>query len=298
MSERRTLVSVDLDPIGCYHAIHGLPSPASEHAGVVLARALPRFLDLFDELGVRATFFVVGADAEAALDAGAAEPLARAVAGGHELGNHSHAHPYDLVRRPAAEVEADLARCDAVLRRLGAAPQGFRAPGYTHDAEMLACVARLGYRYDSSSLPSPSYFAAKLAAIAWHALHGRTSQSLARAPGPLFGARGPHRVRAGDGELWELPISVLGALRLPLVGTFALAGPGFVRGPLVRAALRADDVHLELHGLDLADADEDPIDPRLHRLQPELRTPLADRRARLADFLRARGRVARLCDAI
>jgi hypothetical protein len=293
MVERRTLVSVDLDPIGCYHAIHGLSAPAAEHADVILTRALPRFLELFAELDAKVTFFVVGADAEAALERGRAESLADAVGRGHELGNHSFAHPYDLVRRTPAEIADDLARCDAVLRRLGATPQGFRAPGYTHDDALLAEVARLGYRYDSSALPSPTYYAAKLAAIGWHALHGRRSQSLVRTPGGLFGARTPHRV----GPLWELPISVLGPLRLPLVGTFVLAGPAFVRGALLRAALRADDVHLELHGLDLADAATDSIDPRLHRLQPELRTPLAARRTRLLELLRARGPITRLCDA-
>ena len=133
MSERRTLVSVDLDPIGCYHAIHGLPAPAAEHADVILARALPRFLELFAELDAKVTFFVVGADAEAALERGRAGSLAAAVGRGHELGNHSFAHPYDLVRRTPAEIADDLARCDAVLRRLGAAPQGFRAPGPVGD---------------------------------------------------------------------------------------------------------------------------------------------------------------------
>jgi len=296
MSGRRTLVSVDLDPIGCYHAIHGLPPPPDEHADVVLRRCLPRFLALFAELGVRATFFVVGSDAESARDRGAIEPLSRAIAAGHELGNHSHAHAYDLVRWPAVAIAADLARCDAVLRSLGATPCGFRAPGYTHDDALLGEVAALGYRYDSSALPSPPYYAAKLAAIAWHALHRRRSQSLARSPGALFGPRTIHRV-AGD-RLWELPISALGPLRIPLVGTFVLAGPPWLRRTLVRAALRADEIHLELHGLDLVDPDEDAIDPRLHRLQPELRTPLAERRERLASLLRERGAVTRLCDAI
>ena len=293
MADRRLLVSVDLDPIGCYHAIHGLPPPPAEHADVVLSRALPRFLELFAELDARVTFFVVGADAEAALAKGGGEALAGAVAAGHELGNHSHAHPYDLVRRPVEEIRADLARCDALLRTLGADPVGFRAPGYTHDAALLAEVERLGYRYDSSALPSPTYYAAKLAAIGWHALHGRRSQSLARTLGALFGARTPHRV----GGLVELPISVLGPLRLPLVGTFVLAGPAWMRRTLVHHALREDDVHLELHGLDLADADADPIDERLHRLQPELRTPLPSRRERLLELLQQRGSITRLCDA-
>ena len=100
MSERSTIVSVDLDDLACYHAIHGLAAPDPSHAGVVLERCLPRFLALFDELGVRATFFVVGRDLQRDLAAGGrgAALLRQALAAGHELGNHSFAHAYDLVR--------------------------------------------------------------------------------------------------------------------------------------------------------------------------------------------------------
>ena len=57
-----TLVSVDLDDVGCYHAIHGLPPPSQQQLGNVLERCLPRFLELFGQLNVLATFFVIGRD--------------------------------------------------------------------------------------------------------------------------------------------------------------------------------------------------------------------------------------------
>ena len=96
-------VSVDLDPLWCYYAIHGLPGGDALPEGlrdVVLRRALPRFVGLFHRHGVRATLFVVGKDGEA-------EPgrrgLVEAARAGHELGNHSYSHPYDLSMRGAAE---------------------------------------------------------------------------------------------------------------------------------------------------------------------------------------------------
>ncbi len=67
-----TLVSVDLDDIECYHAIHGLRPPSVATAGVGLERWLPRFLELFDRLGVRATFFVIGRDLARDLEGGGA----------------------------------------------------------------------------------------------------------------------------------------------------------------------------------------------------------------------------------
>lgn len=274
----RAAVSVDLDPLPCYHAIHGLPAPP-RGPDVALTRWLPRFTELFAELGVRATFFVVG-EALQNTPVGAAQ-LRAALAAGHELGNHSFAHPYDLVRFDSDAAFADLDRCDRELRALGADVVGFRAPGYTHDRRLLSTVVRLGYRYDSSALPSPAYYAAKVAAISWHCLRGRRSQSLVRGVGSFFGQATPHR----RGPLWELPISTLGRLRVPLVGTFLLSGPSWVRAQLRRGASRTTWLHLELHGLDLADPEVDGIDRRLLSLQPELRTSLATRRERLREFL-------------
>lgn len=286
MSERSTIVSVDLDDLACYHAIHGLAPPEPARAGVVLERCLPRFLELFDELGVRATFFVIGRDLQRDLAAGGrgAALLRQAVTAGHELGNHSFSHAYDLVRWSPAAIYADLRACDVLLRGLGARPAGFRAPGYTHDAMLLQQVAALGYRYDSSLLPSPVYYAAKLAMIGWMAMRGEPSRSHARGWQSFLGPTRPHFM--ADCGLWEVPVSVSPVLRLPMVGTFLLGK----RGVLLRREAEARRyLHLELHGIDLADADADGYDGALRRRQPELRGTLVERLARLKALLTARG---------
>jgi len=289
MSDQSTILSVDLDDVACYHAIHGLPAPAPEVAGAVLERCLPRFLELLDELGSRATFFVVGRDLQRDLQAGGrgAAILRQALAAGHELGNHSYAHAYDLVKWAPSAIYEDLRRCDTLLRGLGARPQGFRAPGYTHDVTLLQQVGALGYRYDSSLLPSPSYYLAKLAAIGWTAVRGRTSQSLVRGWQSFLGPQRPHFM-PGCG-LWEVPVSVSPVLRLPMVGTFVLGAGGAL---LMREARERRYLHLELHGLDLADERGDGYDAALRRVQPELRTPLTARLERLRGLITARGPTA------
>lgn len=281
---RGTILSVDLDDLACYHAIHGLPPPTPEQAAVVLERCLPRFLRLFGELGVRATLFVIGRDLERDMQGpghGAAL-LGLAAQSGHELGNHSYSHAYDLVDWSARQIYDDLRRCDALLRQLGATPRGFRAPGYCHNTLLLQQVGALGYRYDSSLMPSPTYYAAKVAAMAWIRLRGRRSQSRLRGLGSFLGPTRPHYL--AEAGMWEVPISVSALLRLPMVGTFVLRG-----GPLYREALRTESLHLELHALDLADPDSDPIDPALRARQPELRTPLDRRLTRLRELITARG---------
>jgi hypothetical protein len=297
MAERRTLVSVDLDDIACYHAIHGLPAPAPPQRGVVLERCLPRFLELFAALGVRATFFVIGRDLQADLDAGGAGAalLQQALAEGHELGNHSFAHPYDLVTWTPDAIGADLRACDAVLRELGAAPVGFRAPGYTHSRALLEQVHALGYAYDSSALPSPLYWMAKVAAIVFYAMRGRRSQSLVRGVSSFLGRREPFVY--ADLDLWELPMSVTPWLRLPLIGTTLLSGPRRLAATLRATAERLDHFHFELHGLDLADPDTDDYALTLVRLQPELHHPLPDKLTTLRALLQARGATTLLRDA-
>lgn len=299
MSSRpTTLVSVDLDDAACYHAIHGLPPPDAEQARAALERWLPRFLELFSDEGVRATFFVIGRDLQRDLhDEGrGAEQLKRALADGHELGNHGYAHAYDLVRWSAAAQREDLEACDALLRKLGAEVEGFRAPGYTHDVALLRQVQALGYRYDSSCLPSPPYYAAKLAVMGLMALRGERSSSMATGARSFLGPRAPYR--RSDVDLWELPMSVSPWLRLPLIGTSLLAGPDPLGVALRRAARRLSYFHLELHAIDLADPRRDPIAPAVVARQPELAVSWDARVERLRALLRARGGGSTLRSAV
>jgi hypothetical protein len=288
---------LDLDDLACYHAIHGLDAPSADTHALALECWLPRFLDAFAKAEVCATIFVIGRDLERDLAAGGrgAAVLLRALAEGHELANHSYSHAYDLHRGPATEIAADLGRCDSLLRQLGAVPKGFRAPGYTHDRAMLMQASALGYTYDSSLLPSPSYYLGKLGVLGLRRLFGRSSVS------QLDGARsflGPTTVHyLPEVGLWEVPISVSRVLRLPLIGTFLLGDTAPMMSRLQVAALRKEatqtrHLHLELHAIDLADPKADGLDPALVAKQRELATPLERRLERLLElFERRRGGV-------
>lgn len=301
-----TLVSLDLDDLGCYFGIHGLdqPEPDSDpdsdsqslpRRGLALEHWLPRFLDVFEATKTRATIFVIGSDLEydlAERGGRGAEQLVRAMGQGHELANHSHAHAYDFHRLPPAQIAEDIARCDALLRSLGARPRGFRAPGYTHDATMLMQVAALGYGYDSSVLPSPTYFAAKLGILGLRRLQGRRSVSQATGLRAFLAPTNVHYLP--EVGLWEVPVSVSRGLRLPLTGTFLLgdAPPMLTRlqaESLRREAARKAHLHVELHAIDLADPEADGIDPRIVAAQRELATPLSRRIERLGELLNTRG---------
>lgn len=291
--DKAVSVSVDLDPIACYYRIHALPGPPPERARfAVLERCLPRFGELFARHGVRATFFVVGADLEE--DPAGRARLAAMAADGHELASHTHTHPYDFVRLGREAIAGEIDRAHAAIGACaGAAPIGFRAPGYEISSAVIEALAARGYRYDSSAFPSIPYYGAKAAVMAAMRLAGRRSGSILGSPRGLFAPRVPYRpdpaspYRKGSAPLVELPIAVTRVGRLPVIGTTLVTAPGWLRRRLIAAALAAPFFNLELHGIDLADADGDEIPPALVARQPDLRRPLAHKLAALDETLTA-----------
>lgn len=87
----------------------------------------PRILQILQQHGVSATFFVVGTQIEAH-----PEILRQIHTAGHAIGNHSYNHRYnELYRSPAAYL-AQLERCNALIAAItGVTPRISRAPGGT-----------------------------------------------------------------------------------------------------------------------------------------------------------------------
>lgn len=281
---RLCAVSVDLDEIPCYAAIHGVAVPEGEARHAVYRKAVPRFERLFEELAIPATFFVIGADMQ---DEIAASAIARLSKNGHEIGNHTQDHLYDLVKRDAATIRSQIAQGNETLRKVtGRKPAGFRAPGYTITDVVFDVLTELEMAYDSSVFPCPAYYAAKAAAITSYKLRKRPTHSVIDDVRVLTAPAEPYRVgrpyhERGLGML-ELPIGVTrdATARLPYIGTsVVMAGE---RGALTLTKLIAGRslVNLELHGIDLADADEDGL-LELRPHQPDLRKSRAQKTATL-----------------
>lgn len=286
---RLAALSVDIDDIPCYTAIHGLEAPDEERARAIYERALPRFGDLFADEGVPATFFVIGRDVEVGDNQATLGALAAA---GHELANHSEHHRYDLTRRSRDEIRDDIRTGGERLRAItGEAPKGFRAPGYTIDDTVFEVLEELDYDYDSSVFPCPAYYGAKTAAIGLIAARGRRSRSVVDDARVLLAPADPYRVgrpywRRGTGML-ELPIAVTRAAtgRLPYIGT-SVALSGEVGADLLTRAMAGRPlVNLELHGIDLSDAKMDGLE-FLAPHQPDLSKTYAQKAAALRAAIR------------
>jgi peptidoglycan/xylan/chitin deacetylase (PgdA/CDA1 family) len=282
---RVACVSVDLDEIHHYAAIHGLAPPALERASeqrLACTVGLERALAWAKDQHVPLTLFVVASDLD---DERVRSRLSRALDEGHEVASHSLTHPYDLVHRGAAELEREVSGSfEHIAARLGVRPVGFRAPGYLVSAGLFDALERTGASYDASILSAPMYDLAKMAAMGSMRLAGRVSRAslgelgVWRAPtAPYRPGRSPYT--RGGRSFVELPMTVTRAARLPILGTsLGLAGPRLAPR-LVRAAGRPRCFSLELHAIDFLGEGDGLGALRGH--QPELLRPLATRLAAL-----------------
>jgi len=155
-----------------------------------------RVLELLQETGAHATFFVLGCVAEQ-------EPaLVREIlAAGHEVGCHSHMHRRVCTMTPK-EFQEDVRRARAAIEDAGGEKVlGYRAPTFSIVEKSLWAIeilAQEGFLYDSSVFP------------VWHDLYG-----MPQAP------RFPFRWLCRDGRtLYEIPpltVRVFGR-NLPVAG--------------------------------------------------------------------------------
>ena len=178
-----------------------------------LAANTERVLSLFAEAGTRATFFVLGWNAERH-----PEVVRRVADAGHEIASHGYAHRMIFEQSPE-EFRADVRHAKALLEDLSGQPVwGYRAPTFSiteRSRWAIDILGEEGYRYDSSIFPIR------------HDRYG-----IPAAPRFL------HAIAGSDGRLLvEFPPTTV-----RLFGcNFPVAGGGYLRlfpAPLVCAALR------------------------------------------------------------
>ena len=220
---KQICVTIDMDNYQDYRSL--VDRDGDDLAHSFYLDGVPRFLDLLDASGMRATFFVIGRDA--------AQPAHRTIvreiaARGHEVANHSYSHPYNFRGLDRVQKEAEIDRGDAAIADvLGERPVGFRTPSCDVDVETLAILAERGYLYDSSVFPSPIMWAFMLYGRIFvqrgdYQL-GHLASALAPgrpylpAPDRVYRARDPRS--ATQPVVIEIPFSIVPGLRIPFYST-------------------------------------------------------------------------------
>jgi polysaccharide deacetylase family protein (PEP-CTERM system associated) len=143
-----------------------------------LERQTAYLLDLLDELGARATFFLLGMTV-----ANHPDLVGEIVRRGHEPASHGYAHERVYDQTPD-ELRADLERSqEAIAAATGQRALAYRAPAFSINRRTpwaYDVLAEAGFGYDSSQYDSP-----------------RVPDRLGDIPTE------PYRL----GELWELPVT-------------------------------------------------------------------------------------------
>lgn len=118
-------------------------------------RGLAILLDLLEESDTRATFFVLGYQAERTPSL-----IADVVKRGHEIASHGWSHRF-VYRMGRDAFREELRRSKAVLEGItGVAVEGYRAPFFSITKESLWALDVLveeGFSYDSSIFPVANY---------------------------------------------------------------------------------------------------------------------------------------------
>ncbi len=256
-------LSLDLDNLWCYLKVHGEPEWCSYPS--YISKAIPIILDFLEAHGQKITFFVVGEDARREENVAA---LAQIIQRGHEIGNHSISHESWMHTYSEERIMEEIGGAhDLIQSATGFAPQGFRGPGFAYSPTMLNVLKRLGYQYDASLLPSIIGPLARL----YYMWGSRMSRHERAARSNLFGRASdgflplkPFQWKTDEGELLEIPVTVIPMLRTPFhmsyliwLSQFSTAlALSYFRTGLALCRLHGVEPSFLLHPLDFLGAED------------------------------------------
>ncbi len=256
-------LSLDLDNQWTYMRTHGDAGWQSYPS--YLDDVVPRVLRVLEERQLKITFFVVGRDAA---DPKNRDALAEIAAAGHEIGNHSYHHEQWLHLYDQEQLDAELARAEEAISGVtGVTPEGFRGPGYSLSKSTLDVLARRGYRYDASTLPT---YLGPLAR-AYYFRTAKLSDEEREKRRKLFGTLRdglrpvkPYRWQLDSGSLVEVPVTTMPVFKVPFhlsyllyLGLYShLAAKLFLLKALTFCRLTGVQPSMLLHPLDFLGGDD------------------------------------------
>ncbi len=216
----KALIHIDVDGSWVIKRHLGYPVESGDDNDILIQDGLPKILEILYKTETLATFFVIGSDLESS---SRRKLLQETVSAGHQVGNHSYQHQEGFYYLSPGQKKADIIAChQAIKQHLEVEPIIFRAPNFELDYETLAILNELGYRYDSSILPSAAILPLKL----FHYLRckSQTRSMYLGELGNALAARYPYHpgkacIRGNSEEyldIIELPVAVSPCFRLPV----------------------------------------------------------------------------------
>lgn len=257
-------LSLDMDNQWAY--MRSSKIPGWETYPSYLDIAVPRSLALFDRLGLKITYFVIGRDASHRENR---EALAAIPASGHEVANHSFDHePWlHLYSRDELIEEFDRAE-EAIGSATGVRPRGFRGPGFSLSPAVIEILAERGYDYDASTFPT---FIGPLARAYYFFKSEDMTKEEREQRKKLFGKISdgfrplkPYLIETEGRRLVEVPVTTLPGLKTPIHVSYLMylasfspfAARTYWRTALRMCRLAGVEPSILLHPLDFLGAED------------------------------------------
>lgn len=268
MTSAKPLASISLDVDNLWSYLKTLGYPGWERRPSYLRSFFPPVLDALDQLDLRITFFVVGADADREENADVLRAVTRR---GHEVGNHSFHHEPWLYLSCQERLEEEISRAEeAIQQATGQRPVGFRGPSFSWSPDLLRLLSDRGYLYDASTLPT---YLGPLAR-AYASSISKVNQEEMAERGALFGTfrdglrpLKPYRWRLdGERTLLEMPVTTFPVIKTPFHLSYLLYLSRFseslalcyLRSAMAACRLTGVEPSFLLHPLDVMGGDEVP----------------------------------------
>lgn len=245
---------------------------------VVYRKAVPRMLELLDEVSLNASFYVIVKD----INNSNRKILREIHDAGHEIANHSYLHG-NLLGYSKEETRQDTIKSTKILSDIiGKRICGYRGPSLTHNNYLMETLVELGYEYDSSI--NPTFFfilewiyiylnhigEKNILSYFWikHALSKSFPYMIS--PPSFF-------KHVDDGDLVELPISHVPYLNVPFYPTFHFMFP-FTYSLFKKRFYKNRFLVYHAHAIDFLDIDEDDV-PESFRKHPGISLPWSRKRS-------------------
>lgn len=261
-------ISVDVDSFSSILKFNGEDKSKYGSYDPVYEKSIPRFLQLFEDHGIRATFFIV---AEDCMEKSKADMVKMIYDRGHEIANHSLSHSFAFSMLKPSEKEEDIKKSTRMIKdACGRSPVGFRVPGYDIDEVTLEILEKEKYSYDSSLykfflypiLRRISYL--KVGAVAkkdmFKNMVKELCDSIFHPMTPYFPKGDNFRKDGRNNSIIEIPLSVTPFLNIPFNTTFLfMTGRGLFDFGLWLTKNRGLGINYNFHPTDIIDTEEDKV---------------------------------------
>jgi len=212
--------------------------------------SLVRILDILNLYDIKGTFFIIGKDL---LTYDCENFCKLVVSSGHSIGNHTYSHYSNYGKLNQEERDTEILKChEIIVNKLGVQPKAFRAPGYSNKPGDWVILNKLGYTYDSSTLPGPTTLIIKLLTQFNEYYKNKELNVINN----LVASTKIRKLKfQTDNYFYTVPIGVLPFIRLPIHSSFLfLFGVTYLKISfmLIKFLNKTHNIIL-LHGIDLTD---------------------------------------------